>query len=88
MIDWDNVLRDMPWPATPRPDYYAYLESEQWRILRHRKFIQQGARCERCGELGRDVHHKHYRTLGRENLSDLELLCRPCHEQEHGLEAA
>ena len=83
-----HLLRDIPWEPQPRPDYLTYLRSPEWRRIRHRKFVQQDNRCERCGNLGHDVHHLHYRTLGRENLSDLQLLCRPCHEAAHETKAA
>jgi hypothetical protein len=34
----------------------------------------------RCGAVGPlQMHHKHYRTLGRETLDDVEMLCDSCH---------
>ena len=29
------------------------------------------------------VHHLHYRTLGKERMSDLRVLCKDCHSVEH-----
>lgn len=26
------------------------------------------------------MHHRHYLTLGREQLQDIEVLCPPCHK--------
>ena len=41
----------------------------------------RGARCERCGHPhSLELHHKTYERLGRELTSDLEVLCRRCHE--------
>jgi len=46
--------------------------------------------CERCGQIGIEVHHKERLTI--ENVNDssisfnqenLELLCRECHNKEH-----
>jgi choline dehydrogenase-like flavoprotein len=38
-------------------------------------------RCEGCGTThSLELHHKTYERLSRELLSDLELLCKSCHE--------
>jgi len=44
----------------------------------------RGGECEVCGVVPYriEVHHKHYNTLGRENPSDLILLCPECHRVE------
>ena len=46
----------------------------------------QGGKCADCGGVTStlDVHHKTYRHLGRERMSDLVGLCRVCHEALHG----
>jgi hypothetical protein len=37
---------------------------------------------ERCGhQYSLELHHKTYERLGRELISDLEVLCKGCHEQ-------
>jgi len=41
-------------------------------------------KCERCGlGLPLDLHHLHYRTVGRETPADLLALCRDCHDAAH-----
>jgi 5-methylcytosine-specific restriction endonuclease McrA len=72
----------------PRPDYanvpYAeYLQSKWWKIKRWVKLKSTKGRCERCGGKATQVHHKHYRTVGREKNIDLESICGPCHKREH-----
>jgi hypothetical protein len=50
--------------------------------MRKDMFRLRGERCERCGyahEL--QLHHKTYERLGRELISDLEVLCHQCHEK-------
>lgn len=65
-------------------EYHEYLRSNKWKAKRKRKQRQCGYRCEICGSDGPlDIHHKHYRTVGRESLSDLMCLCRHCHEDQH-----
>ena len=46
-------------------------------------------RCERCGSRGSranwelHVHHLTYERAGREELSDVEVLCLGCHNAQH-----
>ena len=63
---------------------YFYLYSKHWRETRVRKLKDVGYKCEKCQQRGRlDVHHLTYARIGREKMSDLQVLCRPCHEKEH-----
>ena len=72
-------------PSQPKKgiSYAEYLESPWWKFKRRQKLDSVKNRCGRCGEKATQVHHKHYRSLGREKHSDLEAICRPCHEREH-----
>jgi 5-methylcytosine-specific restriction endonuclease McrA len=75
------------------PEYRAYIgppRSPAWEAKRRKKLEQQGYRCERCKrhktQLRRglewlEVHHRTYVRLGRERLSDLQVLCNTCHER-------
>ena len=41
--------------------------------------------CEICEEVAaEEVHHLTYERIGREDLSDLMGVCKPCHELIHG----
>jgi len=45
-----------------------------------------GNKCELCGNVRKlEVHHLNYGQLGRERLSNLKVLCKKCHMQEHSL---
>ncbi|MCP4986889.1 MAG: HNH endonuclease [Colwellia sp.] len=70
-----------------REKYLNYLQSQEWQDKRQEVFNLRGRECERCGkDLNRkraDVHHKTYENLFKERMEDLEVLCRPCHEDEH-----
>lgn len=71
--------------------YREYISSEEWR-RRRREFIEKHSECNRCEiqreyakELYKDdlhVHHKSYVRIGQERDSDLEALCKRCHEVE------
>lgn len=75
--------RLQPSPPPQGISYGEYLLSEWWAFVRRRKLSQTRGRCERCPEKAVLVHHKHYKTLRREQNSDLESLCKQCHDIEH-----
>ena len=37
--------------------------------------------AEGCENEARQVHHKHYDNIGREQLEDLQALCKKCHAE-------
>lgn len=70
-----------------RVAYEVYLRSQRWRTFRAAMLELADHRCERCGHseadyrlLVLDVHHWCYARLGCELPDDVEVLCRPCHE--------
>jgi len=64
-------------------DYKKYLRSDWWQIVRRAALSRAGYRCEKCGKKGRlEVHHKHYGSLGKENIhKDVTVLCPACHKR-------
>jgi 5-methylcytosine-specific restriction endonuclease McrA len=78
-------------------EYVKYLESQYWQEVRKSELKEQAKErgynyCEKCGATPNDVtretalhvHHKTYERLGEERLEDLMIICRTCHEKEHG----
>lgn len=66
--------------------YYRYLRSNRWRKKRQKVLERDGHMCQNCGcdvSQFADVHHKTYKRLYRERLSDLITLCRSCHNKIH-----
>ena len=70
---------------------HNFYKSLAWQIARTVKIEATQGKCERCGAVGEEVHHKI--RLMVENVNDvyislnqdnLELLCRDCHNDEHG----
>jgi hypothetical protein len=64
--------------------YQEYLETPEWKTLRDQKLKQAQFRCQLCNspkEL--NVHHRTYERRGIEELGDLIVLCRRCHEKFH-----
>lgn len=74
-----DELRRMP--------YEEYLQTPEWLALRKLVKHRANHRCEHCGATDSEwnVHHLTYERRGFEDLSDLVLLCRKCHEIAHGI---
>ncbi len=69
---------------------HNFYKSETWKIARQIKITQVSGKCERCGDIGQEVHH--IKRLNVDNVNDvsisinpanLELLCKECHNKEH-----
>jgi hypothetical protein len=61
----------------------VYLKSDHWKNLREEK-LEQVTACETCKTTcSLDVHHDNYRGLYDVRLTDLRVLCRKCHDDEH-----
>jgi 5-methylcytosine-specific restriction endonuclease McrA len=76
--------------AKPK-ELHRFYKSKAWQLARTIKINATQGKCERCGGVGEEVHHQIRLTLS--NLGDtcisldqknLELLCRACHNEEHG----
>lgn len=66
-----------PW----KQRYREHMQSAYWRELKAKVILRRGHKCERCfrTDCSLDLHHKHYKTFGRERQKDVELVCRECH---------
>jgi 5-methylcytosine-specific restriction endonuclease McrA len=71
-------------------EIHRFYKSIPWQVAREIKIREANGKCERCGALGEEVHHKirltilnvtnHEISLNQDNL---ELLCKKCHNAEH-----
>jgi len=81
-------------------EYEKYFELPHWQDFRkHVLELQRNNLgyncCEKCGahprvvtrETALHVHHLTYERLGEEWLEDVTIICRPCHNKEHGRDA-
>jgi 5-methylcytosine-specific restriction endonuclease McrA len=65
-------------------NYTLYLQSPQWQLFRQRALAYYNYSCRKCLSSRRlQVHHKNYDRVGRELLSDVEVLCFNCHSKQH-----
>ncbi len=76
-----HVRNDQP----VMPGLYAeYLRSPEWQQRRFQALHEAGDRCQVCNSDGDlEVHHRTYERIGREELGDLIVLCRACHQLFH-----
>lgn len=73
--------------------YRDYLKSSYWKRVRAAMLLIGETRCQGVPCVSRDswyggtfdlnVHHLHYKNKGREQLSNLILLCSECHKRVH-----
>jgi len=68
-------------------EYIEYLKSEAWLKIRTEKLEESNHQCAKldkklCNGI-LQVHHLHYNTLFREELSDLLVLCEYHHKELH-----
>lgn len=67
-----------------RAGYHAYIRSPEWRAVRQRyRDSKLPQACLVCGEAMVELHHRTYKNLGNERLSDLVPLCRLHHQEVH-----
>ena len=70
--------------------YKQYLAGPHWQDVRRRFWSSSlhDGKCYACAVSGvtLEIHHKTYRRIGAEDLHDLCLLCRGCHQRAHALE--
>ena len=64
------------------PEYDKYIKSAQWRNISDLLKKQAGYLCAHCRHSSTtlEVHHLTYERFGHERMSDLVVLCKPCHE--------
>ena len=69
--------------ALNRKTYTDAIESPRWKRLRSEMIKEAGNICDNCKEHFDylELHHKHYKNLGKEKKKDLMVLCAPCHKK-------
>ncbi len=70
------------------PKYVRFYSSNLWKSLSAKYAQDRDYKCERCGKIGTQVHHKkNIKTPegwdNKLNYEELELLCLDCHNHEH-----
>ena len=66
--------------------YERFMASEDWRDIRTVMLDIYNHKCAVCGDTeDLQVHHLTYERFGGdERTTDLQVLCKPCHEKAHG----
>lgn len=70
-----------------KAEYASYLRSDHWHNVKKRyRKSRLPWKCGCCQGIKKlDLHHKTYKRLGSERLTDLLPLCRDCHSAVHEL---
>jgi hypothetical protein len=71
--------------------YEKFLKTSYWDIIRKYKLYKSKFKCSLCDKDGMlHVHHKTYEHHGEEhnNLDDLIVLCKACHEKFHDIKTS
>ena len=65
--------------------YPSYLQTNHWKNFRLEVIRERKNECERCFDVVEvpQIHHKTYKRLGKEKISDVTLLCPKCHKIIH-----
>ena len=66
--------------------YSDFLLTPYWKAITHKKMKDAGFRCQLCKKKGLlNTHHRTYSIHGYElqNLNELIVLCKDCHESHH-----
>ena len=80
-----------PKPIQPEPNpisdhkkkYIEYLKSPKWKQKRAEALKRANYHCQLCDAKATEVHHRTYKRVFNERISDLTALCSKCHEQFH-----
>lgn len=64
-------------------NYYAYIESDEWKRKAEEAKKRAGFRCQICNKHDMvspiNAHHRTYERLGHELPEDITVLCQECH---------
>ena len=71
-------------------DGHEYLRGEDWKQRQSQVYIRYKGKCQKCGYddtvdgMPFDIHHILHRSKGgSDDLDNLILVCRRCHNTEH-----
>lgn len=66
--------------------YSEYIKSKKWKELRRKAYKRSSNKCEFCEKKAYAVHHVKYpKRFEEDNLDNLIVVCKKCHELNHGI---
>lgn len=88
VIAKNKVTRDKRYNQKRDKKYLQFYRSKEWITLREKYMQDKGYKCEMCGKLATEVHHKEpiQTVAGWERRLDylnLLLVCVKCHNKLH-----
>lgn len=87
LIDPFTIIRTQSYRLQRASRFYDY-KSLQWALLAHQVYVREGCLCQDCKTFRyglMNVHHAEgtHKPEGHEELAELVLLCKPCHDRRH-----
>lgn len=76
-----NEFTEMPYDTKEK-----YLQSQDWHKLKSKRLKLASNQCEVKNCLNTknlDLHHIDYHSLGNEDINDVRIVCRKCHDDIH-----
>jgi len=75
LLSPEPEIRQQPQHTSSRAEWFnrygQYLKTPQWQEKRGLTLSRDGHRCQICGGIATEVHHRSYRNVAREAGSDL-----------------
>ena len=85
VIGFERTQAPSEYTLRKQSAYQMYLQSEHWKAIRNMALDRASYKCQKCGnQSDLQVHHLSYDNLGHETYDDVMVLCRDCHQEEHG----
>lgn len=83
-----NKASNKRYNKTRDPKYGRFYNSLAWRTLSLKYIQDKGYKCEECGSIASEVHHKKPIQTPegwdlRLDINNLELVCLSCHNKRH-----
>jgi len=85
-LDLSQILWQKVFMTSPAYRDHVSGRSPYWRTLKRQRLHAAGWCCESCFRRTwpLDLHHVSYDRVGHESLDDVVVMCRRCHQIEHG----
>ena len=84
----NRAIKDKQYNRRRDPKYLQFYRSKEWRISSKAKMMEAEYKCELCGALAVEVHHKKPIQTSegwneRLEWDNLQALCVGCHNKQH-----
>ncbi len=84
VVATQKEAKSLVWSLIFKKYHKKYLQSQEWSKLKTQALSRANYKCQLCNARNElHIHHRTYNNIGNEDLDDLIVLCRKCHEKFH-----